>query len=226
MGVGSLLARGPYRCRRGARLRERFRELRQHQRGVAHHPLIARKRPADVLGLDVDLDEGLAAGVEQRGILVGGIGGTEAGAHRQHQIGRPYHTVRGLLTEVPEYAEGLWVGLRKYPLARGGSRHRSTEQFRQARQLGKRLADPHPVAGDDYRLLGLRQQRRGGVDLRRIGGRLGRQVGGGGIQRGATVGPTVPRSAALWKITPTGPRSPVSACLIASWVTCTASTGV
>ena len=119
------------------------------------------------------------------------------------------------------------IGLVEHALAAGRRDDRDVEGPGQLGQRGAGLADAHAVAGDDDRAGRRRRGRRrppasASVSTASTGG-AGRRPSGR-CAASSRARPR-PRSALLWKITATGPGSPVRACLSASWVCCTAWAG-
>ena len=160
-----------------------FAQLGQGCFGVADQGHLGRIGPRGVFGLNVNLDQALALGVEQLGGFKGGIGCRQLGADHQHEVGRPDFGVGQGGAEVAVHAQSQLVGFGKATLTRGAGGDRGADFFGQGDQFHIGLRDPHPVAGDDHRSLGLGQSPGGLFHQTRIGRWSGnRQKGLGGVQ--------------------------------------------
>ena len=106
--------------------------------------------PADLERLDVDLQERLAVGVEQLGILEARVGRRQARADHEHGVGARHHLVGRRLPPVAEHAERERVRLRHRALAgrRGGDGNAGG--LGQARERRPGARGVHPVAGEDH----------------------------------------------------------------------------
>ncbi len=133
--------------------------------------MLGRIVPGRVARLDVDLDKGLAGGIEQCPVFPSRVARRQFGADHHHQIGLGHASIPGLGAEGAEHAEGERVGLGEAALACGRRRHRDSGGLGQPAQLVIGLGDAHAVAGDQHRLL-RREDRPGGrLDARGVCGR-------------------------------------------------------
>ena len=140
------------------RAAHRGEELHQHPLGITHQGLRCGHGPGGVQAFDVHLHESLALGVEQRRVLIGGVGGAELGADGQHEVSGGHHGVGGVEAEVAEHAERQRMRLGEHAFSRSRGGHGDTEQLGQLTQLGLCVAHAHAVPRDDHRLLGLVEQ--------------------------------------------------------------------
>ena len=105
--------------------------------------------PSDVERVHVDLEESLAIGVEQLGVLEAGVGGRQARADDEHGVRGRHHLVGDGLAPVPEHAERLRMHVGDRALARRGRGHGNREEIGQRRQLRPRARGVHAVARED-----------------------------------------------------------------------------
>jgi hypothetical protein len=90
---------------------------------------------ADVERLHVDLQERLAIGVEQLGILEAGVGRRQARADHEHGVGGRDHLVGHGLPPVPEDSECQAMHVGDRALSGRRRRHRDREELGQLGQL-------------------------------------------------------------------------------------------
>jgi hypothetical protein len=142
----------------------RLDQLTERHRGVGDQHVLGRIIPRRIARLDVDLDKGLAHGVEQCPVFPRGIARRQFRADDEHEVGLGHTGIARFGAEGAEHPEGQRVGLGKAALAGGGRRHRQPGGLRQPPQLVIGLGDAHSVAGDHHRLLRCEDRLGGGLD--------------------------------------------------------------
>ncbi len=115
-------------------------------------------------------------------MLLGGVVGGELRADREHDVGGADDLVGARPAERAHHAGGERIGLVEHALAAGRGGDRDVEGPGQLGELRPRLADAHPVAGDDHRAGRAVEGGHRAGECRRVDG-VGRtgQVGGGRV---------------------------------------------
>ncbi len=160
--------------------------------------------------LDIDLDKGLPAGVEQFPVGPGRIAGAELRPDHQHHVGLAKRRIGDRRPERAEDAERQRMRLGKRALPGRRRRHRHPCRLGERLELVVALRNAHAVAGNDDRPLGLedRISRRGEPTPASAGGRRRGQVEPRRKQAGIGVGGNVACERVVAEQDHHGPRLP------------------